>query len=96
MKMQAMVALRDFPYAGKLRKKGRSFDAAPKDARLLAALGRAQIDPASEPAVPPPAPKSPQPADAEVVREAAGLRRGPGRPRKTATYVRPQADYGQE
>lgn len=49
MKMQALVALRDFPYAGKRRKPGDLFQAPSKDARILIALKRAQADPAGEP-----------------------------------------------
>jgi len=44
MQMTSLVALRDFKYAGRLLHKGDTFDAKPKDARLLVALKRAQCD----------------------------------------------------
>jgi hypothetical protein len=46
MKMQALVALRNFPYAGKQMKNGDIFQASEKDARILITLRRAQADPA--------------------------------------------------
>jgi len=49
MKMRALVALVNFPYGGKALKIGQLFTATEKDARILAILKRAQIDPAGIP-----------------------------------------------
>lgn len=50
MKMQALVALNDFSYAGRNIKAGRTFLASSRDAKLLVLIKRAQIDPAVDPA----------------------------------------------
>lgn len=46
MKMQALVALHNFPYAKRRLKIGDTFQATPRDARILITLKRAQADPA--------------------------------------------------
>lgn len=42
--MQALVALKDFPYAKIRLRPGDTFLATPRDARILCALKKAQID----------------------------------------------------
>jgi hypothetical protein len=49
MKMQPLVALQKFSYAGKTRRPGDVFQATPRDARILIVLKRAQEDPAGSP-----------------------------------------------
>lgn len=81
MKMQALVALREFPYGGKRVKIAQCFMATEKDARILIALRRAQADPAGGRTIEPDARDMPTQALVdEVMAEEYPRRRG--RPRK--------------
>jgi len=69
MKMQALVALKNFSYASRQIAAGETFEASPRDARILVAIRKAQIDPAGHAAAEPAAAIEER-SEREVVREA--------------------------
>lgn len=74
MKMHALVALQNLTYASRNIKVGQTFNASPRDARILVAIKRAQIDPAGHsprPAAMPPVVEQPI---KELVTEAVGMK----------------------
>lgn len=87
MRMQALVALQKFSYAGKTRRPGDLFQATPKDARILIVLKRAQEDPAGK-GKEAPAGRTETPTVA-LVAEAMGM--PPERPRRAYTRRRAAA-----
>lgn len=89
MKMQPLVALQKFPYAGKVRRPGDTFQASPRDARILIVLKRAQADPAAEAKEAPATVTETPPAAlvAEAMEIPPQKPRPRGRPRRTAEHA---------
>lgn len=85
MKMQALVALVNFPYGKRNLKAGDTFYATPRDAKLLVTIRRAQIDPAGDEMTAKRA--APEEPPIKVVAEAMGLQA----PAKKRAYRRRQS-----
>jgi len=97
MKTQALVSLGNFTYAKRNLKVGQTFCASPRDARILVALKKAQIDPAGRSAIAPV--QAIPPAELpkkELVMDALGVqqtqeptnepKRARGRPRRSSYF----------